>query len=283
VTGLNSAQLIRCTETSSMTSEYFHPAVHPTVLPDGTELLGVIYDAGGRDLLLYRDVLLSIPGSLRDAWAQSPPYGLDVAHGRVLGGIPALGPIKRPEAQRLEKILAVSRPELVTQSRSASNKNGQIASVPLSQIKQVLFYSPRFGISWICFNILTDNGSDNWSAFDVSMYDRSYVIALFGLWSPGKWVRLTRQEWREFAAKNSSISVVLKNSKHSAIGFVVGVGILLLAIFTQHYHPVLEHTLIFVGFTIAALSLVGHGVRGWFHASAKRGRLRREERKKARG
>jgi hypothetical protein len=76
---------------------------------------------------------------------------------------------------------------------------------------------------------------------------------------------------------------VLKNSKHSAIGFVVGVGILLLAIFTQHYHPVLEHTLIFVGFTIAALSLVGHGVRGWFHASAKRGRLRREERKKARG
>jgi hypothetical protein len=185
----------------SKINKKYNPDVIPTKMPDGTTLLGVIYDSGKFDLLFYEDGIWGLVGSRNDSWVTAQPYGIDVSHGSINTLYPALGTVKRPEALRLESLLAVSRDVAYKIQMDAFNdpnhkgeqskvrpgiwKHEDIVEIVLS--KNYIIGAPMIMISTIHNNIY---------AAPILNNDMSYVAKLLDISYPGVWRYGTNREIR---------------------------------------------------------------------------------------
>ena len=179
------------------------PDVHPTGMPDGTTLNGVIYDCGGYDLLFYTDTLRALVGSSADGWVSSQPYGVDVAHGHERVDIPALGSAKRPEAARLAKLLQdpivqVSNAQQARyEERGHQGKRGVVRPLlwRLDRIAEILLFHP--GIVGVPKITIASVDGVNFTGYTVEHNDWGYVEKLVDATLPGRWRTIDRKEQRQ--------------------------------------------------------------------------------------
>ena len=146
------------------------PDVHPTGMPDGTTLNGVIYDCGGYDLLFYTDTLRALVGSRADGWVSSQPY---VGGGR-LGGT-------RCQQARYEE-------------RGHQGKRGVVRPLlwRLDEIAEILLFHP--GIVGVPKITIADVDGVNFTGFTVEHNDWGYVEKLVDVTFPGRWRTIDRKE-----------------------------------------------------------------------------------------
>lgn len=182
----------------------------PTPMPDGTQLLGVIYDCGGWDLLVYEDMLCALVGTEADAWTSGfvgglagAPAGLTFGRGEGDGAIPALGPMRRPEARRLEAVLAQgSRKDICTRqfdaAKAQNDRRPGSARAPwwcrLDDVEEAVLHLPNAGTAWLALRVKHD-GSTYWKAYPPSTNDRRHIRTLLDAALPGRWREASRSEW----------------------------------------------------------------------------------------
>jgi hypothetical protein len=144
-------------------------------MPDGTTLVGVIYNAGKHDLLFYEDGIWGFVGSPRDIYVTAQPYGIDVTHGTNNSEIPALGPFeayndatKRDERSRI-------RPGVWHKD----------------QIKEIMLSKPSFARP---LYIYIHRLSDHWYTAPLDNNDGEYVEKLIKACYPDRFRYINRQE-----------------------------------------------------------------------------------------
>jgi hypothetical protein len=177
-----------------------HPS--PTKMPDGTVLVGVLYDCARQDLLFYSDALLVGMGSNLDTYASAQPYGVDVARGSSIADLPALGPVIRPEARRLTEMLRrQSRTEFLKlqtaeydelPAKKAKNYSRPTLT-PWRYFDCVLIHRPRtLGAARIFLRTTTN------AYLDLSMEnnDWGYTKELLEACIPGVWREVDKREYQ---------------------------------------------------------------------------------------
>jgi hypothetical protein len=168
-------------------------------MPDGTTLVGVIYNAGKHDLLFYEDGIWGFVGSPRDIYVTAQPYGIDVTHGTNNSEIPALGPFRRPEARRLAQLLQEPRDVAMHRQLEAYNdatKRDERSRIRpgvwhKDQIKEIMLSKPSFARP---LYIYIHRLSDHWYTAPLDNNDGEYVEKLIKACYPDRFRSINRQE-----------------------------------------------------------------------------------------